>query len=54
MPRVAGLVTVLNLFSWWDFTDDDNISFSDMKNLIGEALCNICQESFSTTITGKS
>lgn len=26
--------------------------FSDMKNLIGEAICNICQESFSTTITG--
>ena len=26
--------------------------FSDMKNLIGEALCGICQESFSTTITG--
>ncbi|KAH9748884.1 transcription elongation factor 1-like [Citrus sinensis] len=24
----------------------------DMKNLIGEAICNICQESFSTTITG--
>ena len=23
-----------------------------MKNLIGEALCGICQESFSTTITG--
>ncbi|KAL6202121.1 hypothetical protein ACLB2K_025832 [Fragaria x ananassa] len=23
----------------------------DMKNLIGEAICNICQESFSTTIT---
>ncbi|CAJ1939196.1 unnamed protein product [Sphenostylis stenocarpa] len=28
------------------------ISFdSDMKNLIGEASCRICQESFSTTIT---
>ena len=25
---------------------------SDMKNLIGEATCGICQESFSTTITG--
>lgn len=25
---------------------------SDMKNLIGEAVCRICQESFSTTITG--
>ncbi|KAH7544078.1 hypothetical protein JRO89_XS15G0101400 [Xanthoceras sorbifolium] len=24
----------------------------DMKNLIGEAVCSICQESFSTTITG--
>ncbi|EOY13136.1 Transcription elongation factor 1 isoform 2 [Theobroma cacao] len=24
----------------------------DMKNLIGEAVCRICQESFSTTITG--
>ncbi|CAN1229609.1 Transcription elongation factor 1 homolog [Linum grandiflorum] len=24
----------------------------DMKNLIGEASCGICQESFSTTITG--
>ncbi|CAK7350498.1 unnamed protein product [Dovyalis caffra] len=23
----------------------------DMKNLIGEAVCGICQESFSTTIT---
>ncbi|KAJ8765234.1 hypothetical protein K2173_011936 [Erythroxylum novogranatense] len=23
----------------------------DMKNLIGEAICSICQESFSTTIT---
>jgi hypothetical protein len=23
-----------------------------MKNLIGEATCRICQESFSTTITG--
>ncbi|KAL5068482.1 hypothetical protein RYX36_019369, partial [Vicia faba] len=23
----------------------------DMKNLIGEASCGICQESFSTTIT---
>lgn len=25
---------------------------SDMKNLIGEASCRICQESFSTTVTG--
>lgn len=25
---------------------------SDMKNLIGEATCGICQESFSTTVTG--
>ncbi|XP_040952224.1 transcription elongation factor 1 homolog isoform X1 [Gossypium hirsutum] len=25
--------------------------FSDMKNLIGEASCRICQESFSTVIT---
>ncbi|KAJ6292884.1 hypothetical protein OIU76_026500 [Salix suchowensis] len=24
----------------------------DMKNLIGEAVCGICQESFSMTITG--
>ncbi|PHT69617.1 Transcription elongation factor 1 -like protein [Capsicum annuum] len=24
---------------------------SDMKNLIGEAICRICQESFSTTVT---
>ncbi|CAK9181874.1 unnamed protein product [Ilex paraguariensis] len=24
----------------------------DMKNLIGEAICRICQESFSTTVTG--
>ncbi|XP_072086259.1 transcription elongation factor 1 homolog isoform X2 [Arachis hypogaea] len=24
----------------------------DMKNLIGEASCRICQESFSTTVTG--
>ncbi|GFZ12419.1 hypothetical protein Acr_23g0008040 [Actinidia rufa] len=24
---------------------------SDMKNLIGEATCRICQESFSTTVT---
>ncbi|XP_073030292.1 transcription elongation factor 1 homolog isoform X1 [Primulina eburnea] len=24
----------------------------DMKNLIGEASCQICQESFSTTVTG--
>ncbi|CAI0445089.1 unnamed protein product [Linum tenue] len=24
----------------------------DMKNMIGEASCGICQESFSTTITG--
>ncbi|KAL8113067.1 hypothetical protein AgCh_020407 [Apium graveolens] len=24
----------------------------DMKNLIGEATCGICQESFSTTVTG--
>ncbi|KAJ9671539.1 hypothetical protein PVL29_025306 [Vitis rotundifolia] len=24
----------------------------DMKNLIGEAVCRICQESFSTTING--
>ncbi|KAH1120860.1 hypothetical protein J1N35_004020 [Gossypium stocksii] len=24
----------------------------DMKNLIGEAICRICQESFCTTITG--
>ncbi|XP_057963768.1 transcription elongation factor 1 homolog isoform X1 [Malania oleifera] len=24
----------------------------DMKNLIGEAVCRICQESFSTTVTG--
>ncbi|CAB4300038.1 unnamed protein product [Prunus armeniaca] len=23
----------------------------DMKNMIGEALCSVCQESFSTTIT---
>jgi len=23
----------------------------DMKNLIGEAICNICQESYCTTIT---
>nr|GLL28881.1 transcription elongation factor 1 homolog [Ipomoea trifida] len=23
----------------------------DMKNAIGEAICNICQESFSTTVT---
>lgn len=29
------------------------VSFdSDMKNLIGEASCGICQESFSTNITG--
>ncbi|KAL9325441.1 hypothetical protein ACSQ67_006086 [Phaseolus vulgaris] len=27
---------------------------SDMKNMIGEASCNICQESFSTTITALS
>ncbi|KAG5579270.1 hypothetical protein H5410_049897 [Solanum commersonii] len=26
----------------------------DMKNLIGEANCRICQESFSTTVTGIS
>ncbi|CAN1166116.1 Transcription elongation factor 1 homolog [Linum perenne] len=26
----------------------------DMKNLIGEASCGICQESFSTTITALS
>ncbi|KAG4383756.1 hypothetical protein AAZX31_10G064700 [Glycine max] len=26
----------------------------DMKNLIGEAICGICQESFSTTITALS
>ncbi|GJZ64796.1 transcription elongation factor 1 [Tanacetum coccineum] len=26
-------------------------TFSDMKNLIGEASCRICQENFSTTIT---
>lgn len=26
---------------------------SDMKNLIGEAVCGICQESYSTTITGE-
>ncbi|KAJ9563194.1 hypothetical protein OSB04_008354 [Centaurea solstitialis] len=26
----------------------------DMKNLIGEASCRICQENFSTTITGQS
>jgi hypothetical protein len=26
--------------------------FSDMKNLIGEASCRICQENFSTSITG--
>lgn len=26
--------------------------FSDMKNLIGEASCMICQENFSTTVTG--
>ncbi|KAK6134614.1 hypothetical protein DH2020_031624 [Rehmannia glutinosa] len=25
--------------------------FSDMKNLIGEASCRICQESFSTNVT---
>ncbi|KAH0980492.1 hypothetical protein GBA52_007669 [Prunus armeniaca] len=24
---------------------------TDMKNMIGEALCSVCQESFSTTIT---
>ncbi|KAL5715864.1 hypothetical protein ACHQM5_017626 [Ranunculus cassubicifolius] len=24
----------------------------DMKNLIGEEICGICQESFSTTIDG--
>lgn len=29
-----------------------SLAFSDMKNLIGEAICGICQESFSTTITG--
>jgi len=28
------------------------IFYSDMKNLIGEASYGICQESFSTTITG--
>lgn len=27
--------------------------FSDMKNLIGEAECNICKESYSTTVTGE-
>lgn len=27
--------------------------FRDVKNLIGEAICGICQESFSTSITGK-
>uniref|UniRef100_A0A453A004 Transcription elongation factor 1 homolog n=1 Tax=Aegilops tauschii subsp. strangulata TaxID=200361 RepID=A0A453A004_AEGTS len=27
-------------------------SFSDLKNLIGEANCQICQESFSTTANG--
>ncbi|KAD4982421.1 hypothetical protein E3N88_19092 [Mikania micrantha] len=25
----------------------------DMKNLIGEASCRICQENFSTTVTGR-
>ncbi|KAH7512611.1 hypothetical protein FEM48_Zijuj12G0109100 [Ziziphus jujuba var. spinosa] len=28
-----------------------NAACYDMKNLIGEAVCRICQESFSTTIT---
>ncbi|KAL1290218.1 hypothetical protein HN51_058643 [Arachis hypogaea] len=27
---------------------------TDMKNLIGEASCRICQESFSTTVTALS
>lgn len=27
-------------------------SYSDMKNLIGEVTCRICQENFSATITG--
>jgi hypothetical protein len=27
---------------------------SDMKNLIGEANCRICQENFSTTVNGMS
>lgn len=35
-------------------TDIKPLCFSDMKNLIGEASCRICQESFSTTITGMS
>ncbi|KAL3741775.1 hypothetical protein ACJRO7_017274 [Eucalyptus globulus] len=29
-----------------------NVECNDMKNLIGEAICGICQESFSTSITG--
>nr|DAD22752.1 TPA_asm: hypothetical protein HUJ06_024215 [Nelumbo nucifera] len=37
---------------WFCLTETQVSNFSDMKNLIGEATCRICQETFSTTITG--
>ncbi|MBA0850458.1 hypothetical protein Goshw_030012 [Gossypium schwendimanii] len=47
--------TSLILFSVVPFATMEpvlNAACWDMKNLIGEAICRICQESFCTTITG--
>lgn len=43
-----------SVFGLWFYGLKHEIFFvySDMKNLIGEALCRICQESFSMTVTG--
>lgn len=51
--HVQGWFHMMMLWSTQFYSYFWNISgFSDMKNLIGEASCRICQESFSTTVTG--
>ncbi|KAH0467881.1 hypothetical protein IEQ34_002914 [Dendrobium chrysotoxum] len=50
---VACMESILPLFLFWRFSLDllKKYTYYDMKNLIGEASCRICQENFSTTIT---